>query len=74
MPVRNAIELLGPKLELFLRGAGDRLQGRYRLRIASNAMLLEDSADGSRINVKIGKCNSDLSTFFEECGPQHLPL
>jgi hypothetical protein len=65
--VRNATELLGPKIEMFLHGASHQAQGRYRLSVADNAILLEDVADGSRINVKIGNKNSDLSTFFEEC-------
>lgn len=71
LPLRNAVELLAPKVEFFLKGAAAQLQNRSRYRIAviGNAILLRDASDGACINVKIANKNADLHTFFEECGP-----
>ena len=67
VPLRNAVELLAPKLDFFMRGAGAQLRGRYKVAVAGGAIVLEDACDGAKIHVKVANKNADLCTSFEEC-------
>lgn len=67
VPLRNAVELLGPKLDFFLRGAAAQLRGRYTMAVAGNAIVLQDACVGGKIHIKPSNKNADLCTSFEEC-------
>jgi hypothetical protein len=72
-PVRNAAEVLVPKVERFFSETGDLLLGQYKVSCSKTAIIVKDAVSSAFILVQADHKNAELCTRMDQSGP-YVPV